>query len=89
MCTFTMNFEIPDSCSKDVEKFKMQIYEYVKTIVSRAKPQKEETARPEGVPLDMSVFDCFSGDFGGNRDAHEIAAELHDSRIFTRNTVTL
>lgn len=38
---------------------------------------------------DISVFDCFSGDFGGDRDAHEIAEELHDSRLFNRNVTAL
>lgn len=33
----------------------------------------------------ISVFDCFSGEFGGDSDAHEIADELHDSRVFTHN----
>lgn len=85
-----MNFEIPDSRSKDVEMLKAQIYEYVKTILAKNTLQKE-TGNTESAKqaLDLSVFDCFSGNFGGSRDAHEIAAELHDSRLFTRNPVSL
>lgn len=85
-----MNFEIPDSRSKDVEMLKAQIYEYVKAIISKNSSQNETgNAESAKQALDLSVFDCFSGDFGGNRDAHEIAAELHDSRLFTRNPVSL
>lgn len=89
MRTLTMNFEIPDSHHLDIEKIKSQIYEYVRSIVARAVPQKEDTTFVNKQVMDMSIFDCFSGDFGGNRDAHEVAAELHDSRVFTHDTVTL
>ena len=53
------------------------------------KQEKEEDVNCIPQSQDMSVFSCFSGEYGGNRDAHDIAEELHNSRMFIRNTITL
>jgi len=34
-------------------------------------------------------FACFSGDWGGDRDPHEIAEEIHNSHCFSREVESL
>lgn len=89
MCTLNMTFEVPDSRAIDIEALKLQIYDIVNVIIARPSLLKSEKKDVRHKELDMSVFDCFSGNFGGDRDAHEIADELHDSRVFTRNAPAL
>lgn len=89
MCTINMTFEVPDSKTIDVEALKEHIRDIVNVIIARPNLQKTKSVDMVEQKYDMSVFDCFSGNFGGDRDANDIADELHDSRVFTRNIESL
>lgn len=97
MCTF--NLTMSDSLIETVrptfktteaigEWLQEQVTLLLQQVAARQQVCTQVTATAER-KCDMSVFDCFSGEFGGNRDAHEIADELHDSRTFTRNITAL
>ena len=89
MCTINMTFEVPDSRAIDIEALKKQMQAFFTLVVSTPSILKKDTEVAKEPVSDLSIFDCFSGDFGGERDSHEIAAELHDSRIFTRSVDSL
>lgn len=74
----TMTFNIPDTKGLDYSTLYARLDALIKLFVRSIPDEKSE---PKD---DMSVFDCFSGDWGGDKDAHEIADELHSSHIFNR-----
>lgn len=45
-------------------------------------PNIRKTAEVKDEKNDIHFFDCFSGDFGDDRDSNKIANNLHDSRLF-------
>lgn len=42
--------------------------------------------RKEPIENQADPFACFSGSWGGDGDANEIADQLHESHMFNRNT---
>lgn len=82
MCTINMKFEVPETKHINIEALKKQMHSYLEFLLSTPNlKQKDEDEVDE-----KHVFDCFDG--GGwaddPRDSHEIADELHDSRVNNR-----
>lgn len=97
MCTF--NLTMSDSLIEAVrptfktrEAVNKWLQEQANLLLQQVVERQQATSKVAQTKVqkyDMSVFDCFSGDFGGDRDAHEIADELHASRMFTHNISAL
>lgn len=84
MASMTMTFDLPETQDIDLVALKKQMQAFFKMVLSMPNIHKAEPKTAEEKD-DIHIFDCFSGDFGGDRDANEIADEIHDSRIFTRS----
>lgn len=81
MCTINMKFEVPETKHINIEALKKQMHSYLEFLLST--PNIED--KPEEKKYDMSFFDRFDNDWSDDpRDSHEIAADLHDSRINDR-----
>lgn len=64
--------------------------EVLKAIAENtSKILKEMLAKPKSKVVEDDPFACFSGDWGGDRDPHEIADEIHNSHCFTREVESL
>lgn len=93
MCTF--NLTMSDSLIEAVRptfKTREAINKWLQEQANLLLQQVVERQQATSIvaqKYDMSVFDCFSGEFGGDRDAHEIADELHASRKFTHDISAL
>lgn len=95
MCTF--NLTMSDSLIEAVrptfktrEAINKWLQEQANLLLQQVVERQQATSKvAQTKNYDMSVFDCFSGEFGGDRDAHEIADELHASRMFTHDISAL
>ncbi len=85
MASMTMTFDLPETQDIDLVALKKQMQAFFNMVLMM--PNIHKTAEVREEKEDIHIFDCFSGDFGGDRDANEIADELHDSRIFKRNNI--
>jgi len=83
----TMTFDLPETQDIDLVALKQQMQAFFKMVLSMPNVHKEKAVADK--KEDIHIFDCFSGDFGGDRDANDIADELHDSRLFTRTVEPL
>ncbi len=72
---------MPETKHINIEALKKQMHSYLEFLLST--PNIED--KPEEKKYDMSFFDRFDNDWSDDpRDSHEIAADLHDSRINDR-----
>lgn len=82
MCTINMTFEVPETKHINIEALKKQMHSYLEFILS----MPNLTTKEDDDIDEKHIFDCFDG--GGwaedPRSAHEIADELHDSRVSNR-----
>lgn len=78
MATLTFTINVPDNKAIDLAALKMQVEAFVNAVVSVPTILKKDEKE------DLHVFDCFSGDYGGDKDAHEIEEELRSCRVFIR-----
>ena len=74
MAAMTFTVEVPDSVKLDRKALQEQLTTFAKILISYAPKVKKEEKE------DMHIFDCFSGNWGGDRDSHEIADELYAGR---------
>ncbi len=94
MCT--INLTMSDSLIEAVrptfktrEAVNKWLQEQANLLLQQVVERQQAASQSKAQKYDMSVFDCFSGEFGGDRDAHEIADELHASRKFTHDISAL
>ena len=83
MAAMTFTIEVPDSVKLDHKALQEQLTAFAKILISYAPKVKKKEKE------DMHIFDCFSGEWGGNRDSHEIADELYAGRENSRTVETL
>jgi len=79
MAAMTFTVDVPDTITLNRQALQQQLTAFAKILISYA-PRTDIMKKKE----DMHIFDCFSGDWGGDRDSHEIADELHDGRVNSR-----
>ncbi len=78
MAAMTFTIEVPDSIKLDRKALQEQLSTFAKILISYAPKDKKDEKE------DMHIFDCFSGDWGGDCDSHEIADELYAGRENSR-----
>ena len=62
MAAMTFTIEVPDSIKLDRKALQEQLSAFAKILISYAPKVKKEEKE------DMHIFDCFSGNWGGDRD---------------------
>ena len=77
MAAMTFTIEVPDSVKLDCKTLQEQLTAFAKILIYAPNVKKKEKE-------DIHIFDCFSSDWGGNRDSHEIADELYAGRENSR-----
>lgn len=83
MATLTLTIKVPDNKAIDMDALKLQVEAIANAVVAVPSILKKEE------PDESHIFDCFSGNYGGDRDANEIADELRNNRTFTREIAAL
>lgn len=79
----TLTINVPETKVYDKQILQQQLTAFANILLSYA-PHVNKAHVKE----DMHIFDCFAGDWGGDRDSNDIAAELHANRVNTKTAET-
>ncbi|MDO4165344.1 MAG: hypothetical protein Q4D56_13330, partial [Bacteroides sp.] len=84
MAAIELKIEIPNASKYDMDLLKRQLTDFARILITTSNLE----GRTKKQPVAEDPFVCFSGDWGGDKSAHEISEDLRSSRSFTRTVET-